>query len=185
LIDHERRDRSFAIRLALRQGLAAAGSSQTPIPGSATNSPLRLGAKEIKARVIMSNIDTVKQIYAAFGRGDIPAIIDKLDPNIEWDVELSTPGVPWLQPRRGAANIPAFFESLAPLSFQRFEPHTFFADGNKVFVLVAFDVTHVASGKRYTFPYEGHLWVFDDAGKIVKYQHVTDTALHQRAARGE
>ena len=58
----------------------------------------------------MSNIDTVKQIYEAFGRGDIPAIIDKLDPNVEWDVEVSTPGVPWLQPRRGAANIPAFFE---------------------------------------------------------------------------
>ncbi len=129
----------------------------------------------------MSNIDTFKQICEAFGRGDILAVIDKSDPNFEWDVELSTPGVPWLQPRRGAANIPAFFESLAPLSFQRFEPHTFFANGNKVFVLVAFDVTHVASGKEYTFPYEGHLWVFNDAGKAVKYQHVTDTALHQRA----
>jgi hypothetical protein len=56
------------------------------------------------------------------------------------------------------ANIPAFFESLASRSFQRFEPHTFFVNGNKVFVLVAFDVTHVASGKQYTFPYEGHLW---------------------------
>jgi uncharacterized protein len=133
----------------------------------------------------MNNIDTVKQIYEAFGRGDIPVIIDKLDPNIEWDVEVSTPGVPWLQPRRGAANIPAFFESLAPLSFQRFEPHTYFANGNKVFVLVAFDVTHIASGKQYTFPYEGHLWIFNDAGRAVEYQHVTDTALHQRAAKGE
>ena len=59
----------------------------------------------------MSNIDTVKGIYEAFGRGDIPAIIEKLDPNVEWDVEISTPGVPWLQPRRGAANIPAFLGS--------------------------------------------------------------------------
>jgi hypothetical protein len=25
----------------------------------------------------------------------------------------------------------------------------------------------------------------DDAGRTVKYQHVTDTALHQRAAKGE
>jgi ketosteroid isomerase-like protein len=134
---------------------------------------------------IMSNIDTVKQLYEAFGRGDIPAIIGKLDPNIEWDVEVPTPGVPWLQPRRGAANIPAFFESLEPLSFQRFDPHTFFADGNKVFALIAIDATHVASGKQYQFPYEGHLWFFNDAGKIVKYQHVTDTALHCRAAKGE
>ena len=65
------------------------------------------------------------------------------------------------------------------------EPHTFFAEGDKVFALVAFDVTHVASGKQYTFPYKGHLWVFNDAGKVQKYQHVTDTALHQRTAKGE
>ncbi|MGD0619398.1 MAG: nuclear transport factor 2 family protein [Bryobacteraceae bacterium] len=134
---------------------------------------------------MMGNIDTVKQIYEAFGRGDIPAIVAKLDQNVEWDVEIPTAGVPWLQPRRGAANIPAFFESLAPVSFQRFEPHTFFAEGNKVFALIALDATHVASGKRYKFPYEGHLWLFNDAGKVVKYQHVTDTALHQRAANGE
>ena len=133
----------------------------------------------------MGNIDTVKQIYEAFGRGDIPAIVDKLDQNVEWDVEIPTPGVRWLQPRRGAASVPAFFESLAPRSFQRFEPHTFFAEGNKVFVLIAMDATHVATGKQYRFPYEGHLWFFDDAGKVVKYQHVTDTALHQRAANGE
>lgn len=133
----------------------------------------------------MSNIDTIKQIYEAFGRGDIAAIIDKLDANVEWDVENPTPGVPWLQSRRGAANIPAFFQSLAPLSFQRFEPHTFFAEGDKVFTLIAIDATHIASGKRYTFPYEGHLWVFNNAGKVTKYQHVTDTALHQRMAKGE
>lgn len=131
----------------------------------------------------MSNIDTVKHIYEAFSRGDIPAIVDKLDPNIEWDVEASTPGVSWLQPRRGAANIPAFFESLAPLSFQRFEPHTFFVNGNKVFVLVALDVTHVASGKQYRFPYEGHLWVFNDAGKAVKYQHCAAPAQPRASSR--
>ena len=133
----------------------------------------------------MGNIDTVKQIYDAFGRGDVPAIVDKLDQNVEWDVEVPTPGVPWLQPRRGVADIPAFFESLAPLSFQRFEPHTFFAEGNKVFALIAMVATLVASGKQYRFPYEGHLWFFNDAGKVVKYQHVTDTALHRRAANGE
>jgi ketosteroid isomerase-like protein len=133
----------------------------------------------------MSNIGTVKQIYEAFGSGNIPAIIDKLDPNVEWDVSIPTTGVPWLQPRRGAANVPAFFESLSPLSFQRFEPHTFFEDDKQVFALIALDVTHVASGKKYNFPHEGHLWSFNDAGKIVKYQHVTDTALHQRMAKGE
>lgn len=133
----------------------------------------------------MSNIETIKQIYAAFGRGDISAIVEKLDPNVEWDADIPTPGVPWLQPRHGAANIPAFFESLAPISFQRFDPFMFFEDGNKVFALIAMDVTHLASGKQYRFSHEGHLWLFNNAGKIVSYQHVTDTALHQRVAKGE
>src|SRR5580698_9625443 len=76
---------------------------------------------------------------------------------------------------------PGLFASLAPLSFQRFEPHTFFEDGNKVFTLIAIEATHVASGKQYKFSNEGHLWFFNGAGKVVKYQHVTDTALHQLA----
>jgi len=47
------------------------------------------------------------------------------------------------------------------------------------------DATHDASGKKYHFPYEGHLWIFNAAGKVVKYQHVTHTAQHQRMAKGE
>jgi hypothetical protein len=55
----------------------------------------------------------------------------------------------------------------------------------EVFALIAIDATHVASGKQYKFSNEGHLWFFNGAGKVIKYQHVTDTALHQRAAKGE
>ena len=41
------------------------------------------------------------------------------------------------------------------------------------------------TSKHYSAPYEGHLWFFNAVGKVVKYQHITDTALHQRAAKGE
>jgi len=133
----------------------------------------------------MSHVDTVKGIYAAFGRGDIAAIIDTLDDNVEWDVEVPVSGVPWLQPRRGKAGVPAFFESLAPLSFPTFDPHTFFENGDKVMALIHLEVDHKPSGKHYSVPYEGHLWFFNKSGKVVKYQHITDTALHQRCARGE
>jgi hypothetical protein len=52
-------------------------------------------------------------------------------------------------------------------------------------VLIHLEIDHKSSGRHYSMPYEGHLWVFNDAGKVVKYQHVTDTAQHQRIARGE
>jgi ketosteroid isomerase-like protein len=102
----------------------------------------------------MSDVDTVKQLYEAFGKGDIPAIIDRLDENVAWDAQTDVPSVPWRSPCRGKANIPAFFESLAPIRITRFEPHTFFADGDKVFVLI--HVEAGSKGKHYIIPNEGH-----------------------------
>jgi uncharacterized protein len=135
----------------------------------------------------MKNVDTVKHIYEAFGRGDIPTIMEMLDDDVEWDVDSRTPGVPWLEPRRGKKNVPAFFESLKQLNFPRFEPHAFFANesGDEVFSLIRMEVVQSPSGKHYDFPNEGHFWRFNDKGKVVKYEHVTDTLLHQRMARGQ
>jgi ketosteroid isomerase-like protein len=31
----------------------------------------------------MSNVETMQQLYAAFGRGDIPSVLGAMDPNIE------------------------------------------------------------------------------------------------------
>ncbi len=33
----------------------------------------------------MGNIETVQQIYEAFARGDVAAILDKLDEAVEWE----------------------------------------------------------------------------------------------------
>lgn len=131
----------------------------------------------------VSNAETVQAIYEAFGRGDVPTILDKLDDAVAWETTVPMPDVPWLQARRGKANIVGFFESLAPLKITRFEPHTIFDGGEKVFVLINFEAT--ARGKGYSFPNNGHLWQFNAAGKVIKYDHVTDTAQMIRMARGE
>jgi ketosteroid isomerase-like protein len=131
----------------------------------------------------VSNAETVKAIYEAFGRGDVPTILDKLDDAIEWETTVPMSDVPWLQARHGKADIMGFFESLAALKITRFEPHTIFDGGDKVFVLIRFDAE--ARGKSYAFPNNGHLWQFNAAGKVVKYDHVTDTAQMIRMAKGE
>jgi ketosteroid isomerase-like protein len=131
----------------------------------------------------MSNIDTVKAMYEAFGRGDIPAILDKLDENVEWDTDYDSPAAPWMEPRRGRDNIPGFFEAVATMQITKFEPHTFGADGNKVVAVV--DIEADPKGKHYVIPNEGHLWTFNDEGKVTKFQHMTDTALHWRLANGK
>jgi ketosteroid isomerase-like protein len=131
----------------------------------------------------MSNLDTVKAIYEAFGRGDVPAILDKLDENVEWDTDYTDPAAPWLTPRRGRGNIAGFFESLAPLQFKKFDPHTIIGDGNKVIAVIDIEADH--KGKHYVIPNEGHYWVFGDDGKVVRFQHLTDTAIHWRMANGQ
>ena len=37
----------------------------------------------------MSNLQTVQEIYGAFGKGDVPAILSKLADNIEWDTDAA------------------------------------------------------------------------------------------------
>jgi len=131
----------------------------------------------------VNNTETVKAIYEAFGHSDVATILDKLDDAVEWETTVPVPDVPWLQARRGKANIVGFFQSLAPLTITRFEPHTLFESGNKVFVLIAFEAT--VGSKHYSFPNNGHLWQFNTTGKVIKYDHVTDTAQMIKMAKGE
>ena len=108
--------------------------------------------------------------YAAYGGVYIAASLAWL-----WAVEGQRPTVPdWI----GAA-----VAIVGAVTITRFEPHTFFDGGDKVFVLITFDAT--AQDKNYSFPNNGHLWQGNAAGKVVKYDHVTDTAQMIRMAKGE
>jgi ketosteroid isomerase-like protein len=60
---------------------------------------------------------TVAEIYAAFGRGDVPAILDALAENVAWeqwpDNYAQRAGVAHLLPRRGPGQVAEFFTVLA------------------------------------------------------------------------
>ena len=47
------------------------------------------------------------------------------------------------------------------------------------------DIEADHKGKHYIIPNEGHLWRLGLDGKVVSYQHLTDTALHWRMANGQ
>ena len=53
----------------------------------------------------VSNAETVQAIYEAFGRGDLQTVLDKIDDVVEWETTVPVSDVPWLQARRGKANI--------------------------------------------------------------------------------
>lgn len=129
----------------------------------------------------MSHIQTVQSIYAAFGRGDVPAILPHLADDVEWEYGMSNAGVPWFQPRRGRADVPKFFEALGALAITRFEPKTLLESGNIVVALIDLACEVKATGRKIAEEDEAHIWHFGADGRVKRFCHKADTHQHWAA----
>lgn len=130
-----------------------------------------------------AHVATVTELYEAFGRGDIPAIIDRLAPDVDWNVR-DTPsagqeaGVPWLAARHGRDDVPGFFAALAQeLVFHDFQVRRIVGSGDAVFADILLDVESKRTGRR-TVTDEAHLWTFGPDGRVIAHRHDVDTARH-------
>lgn len=133
----------------------------------------------------MGNLGTVQQIYAAFGRGDIPAILEHLDESVEWEYGANSTDVPWLQPRRGREGAGAFFVSLGEIDIHKFEVKGLLeGEGGLVVAIFDIDFTVKTTGKQVAEEDEVHLWYFNELGKAVRFRHRADTHQQQMAWRG-
>lgn len=131
----------------------------------------------------MSNLETVQSIYAAFGRGDVPALLAPIAEDVEWEYGRAPNDVPWLQPRRGRAGVVEFLQSLQALEFRTFAPKTFLAGPGVVVVLIDIDLVVKETGRRIAENEEVHIWHFDTAGRVVRFRHAVDSYQHSRALR--
>jgi ketosteroid isomerase-like protein len=121
----------------------------------------------------MGNLETVRAIYDAFGRGDIPAILDQLAEDVAWDLDAPGYGIPIYEPGVGKEHVQRFFEALQDLEFLRFEPTNFLTGGNQVAVPINVQVEVKATGK-VAEALEIHLWTFGDDGKASRFFHAID-----------
>ncbi len=131
----------------------------------------------------MSHAQTVRTIYAAFQRGDIPAILEQLAEDVEWDFAYpASYAIPWLLPRRGRAAVAGFFQAVADhLDFSRFEIEHLLAEGPVVVALASLDATVKPTGRPIRESEEAHIWHFDERGKVRRFRHAADTLQHHRA----
>jgi hypothetical protein len=74
----------------------------------------------------MTNTETVQEIYAAFGRDDVPAILERLAEDVVWEYGVNSTDVPWLQPRRGRSDVGKFFEAPGAVEITKFQPKQFY-----------------------------------------------------------
>jgi ketosteroid isomerase-like protein len=127
----------------------------------------------------MSNVQHAKDIYSAFGRGDIPSVLALFDPGIEWREAEGHPykpaGTAWVGPQ----------EILEQL-FMRLGSEW---DGFTVTVRSLHDAgEHVVMEGRYTGLYKPsgksldaqacHILRFRD-GKLLSFQQYADTGQMQ------
>jgi uncharacterized protein len=132
----------------------------------------------------VSNVTVVQDMYAAFGRGDVPTILGHLADSVEWEYGAGASETPWLQTRRGRAGAAEFFSSLGALEIEKFAPKAFFEGPGVVVVLLDFEAKVKATGGRIVEEDEVHIWHFDEAGRVTRFRHRADTQQHLAAYRG-
>jgi ketosteroid isomerase-like protein len=132
----------------------------------------------------LSNLTTVQEIYAAFGKGDVPAILDRLADSVEWEYGAGTTEIPWLKERHGRAGAAEFFASLSALEIHKFVPKMLLEGPGVVVGLLELEASVKATGKRIVEEDEVHIWYFDDKHRVTRFRHRVDTQQHLAAYRG-
>jgi ketosteroid isomerase-like protein len=128
------------------------------------------------------HLSTVQSIYAAFGRGDAPAILEHISDDCVWEYGSITQDVPWLQPGRGRAGAAAFFATLAAeMDMKSFEVTALVGNERVVIALANIEFVVKRTGKTVREIDEAHIWHFDDKGRVIKFRHASDTHGHYLA----
>ena len=129
----------------------------------------------------MSGSDLIVGLYEAFGRGDVPAVLAAMDPQIEWREAENNPYMPsgeaWVGPDAIVTNL--FMKLAEDWDGFAVHPATFHDAASGVVVEGRYTGTHRATGESMDAQF-CHVWAISD-GKITKFQQYTDTAQLQRA----
>lgn len=132
-----------------------------------------------------NNLETVRDFYEAFGRNDLPAMLEHLSENVQWepwvDNYAQKAGVPWLQERQGKEGALEFFNILETFSFTDFRVVAIMGEGNKVAAECVLNA-QIPPSATPVIEEEVHVFTFDEDGKIIRFRHYCDTAKQIAAA---
>ena len=125
------------------------------------------------------NVKTIQSIYEAFGRGDLPAILDTVTDDVDWASDAESTEVPWWGVRHGKDEVTQFFVQLAGATeLEEFTTLEMIGDGDTVLTVVRYRVKSRTTGREATMLLH-HYWKFRD-GKIAYYRGAEDTLLTLR-----
>lgn len=132
------------------------------------------GIQERIQPVPNQQVDLVKQTYTAFQQGNIPAVLNNLADNIEWDSQY-TPNVPFAGEWDGKTGVTNYLNTVnRTVDILNFTPQNFTAEGNTVIVRGSEQIRVKATGREYKNNWV-HIWDIE-GGKVDKITTYNDTA---------
>ena len=123
-----------------------------------------------------TRIDQIKDLYAAFGRGDVAAILAMVTDDVSWEFEAPAE-LSWSGLRRGPQEAAGFFAGIAAEHADPVLNMTeFFANDDAVAAFGRYAATVKKTGKRVETPV-AHYFRFRD-GKISRYVLTINSAAY-------
>ncbi|MEX2553777.1 MAG: nuclear transport factor 2 family protein [Actinomycetota bacterium] len=127
----------------------------------------------------MDNVQMVKDLYDALGRGDVGSFLGSFDPNIEWSVAEGSPyqpdGKPWYGPDEVLQNLimklPSDWDGFTAT------PKEFHDAGDTVVVECRYTGVNKSTGRSLDAQ-ACHIWKVRD-GKVTSWRHYVDTGQLQ------
>jgi ketosteroid isomerase-like protein len=127
----------------------------------------------------MDNVSLLKNLYDAFGRGEIPVVLGAFSPDIKWHEAEGNPYMPsgeaWVGPDAILSNL--FMKLGSDWDGFTVHPKSFHGAGDSVIVEGRYTGTYKATGKSMDAQV-CHIWDVKN-GKLTRFQQYVDTAKFQ------
>ena len=122
------------------------------------------------------NLQTVRTIYAAFGRGDLLELLSMLSETVEWRAGGESGALPYAGVRRGLAEVAEFFRILNDtVKFEELRSDEFVSQRDKV-IAIGHDRRRI-KGATQTIENDWVIvWTLGRDGKVIKFHAHDDTA---------
>ena len=126
-----------------------------------------------------ANVRLIQELYDAFSRGDIPAVLNFLDPQATLHFE-GPAAIPWAGDRQGREGWLQFFQAVGDnLEGVTLQMEPFAAQGDNVAMIGRYQARVKRTGKRIDSPLL-HLWTIRN-GLVVTCRELTNTAAEVAA----
>ncbi|MBP7146530.1 MAG: nuclear transport factor 2 family protein [Acidobacteria bacterium] len=124
--------------------------------------------------------EIIRGLYAAFAAGNVPAVLERLDPQVRW---TEAEGFPYGGTYVGHEAVLGGVLAKLATEWDGFAvvPEEFIAERDIVVAVGRYSGVFKESGKAFTAPF-AHVWRLRD-GRVVEFRQHTDTLLVQRATR--